>query len=369
MTQMAWTPKMAGAFDRLAWRQALRDTGALRQLTAGEWAVFWFAYDHADGLGQVDLPQLYLAQQMGLSQASVKRALRSLATERGLLSPVRSRHRSRVNRFQLTAPAAPATAGDEAGPMRFVSDPDAGADVRLADGFTGEPLQTVRGSAVTHSMGHRRPIEGVTGDPQSRDKSRDKSSRPRKREQRDASPVLFAIPAYDAAAAAILISAGIPSRQTASALVARYRVTRQEARHIRANLRAARRAGVAVKNPVGWLRAAVQRGEVTLDPRVLALIDERRLRQRRTRTLRERVQAEQAEQEARAQAQSRRQHAERVYASLTASERQALERAVHGDAADESGRSLAITFRPSPALLRSWVIDELIKREAGNAGA
>lgn len=366
----AWKPAVVGGFDRLAWRRSLRGSAALRGLSGSEWAVLWFAYDHSDGMGQVDLPKRYLAESMGISEASVKRAVRRLSGVVGLLEEIGRRPGSKAKRYRLSEPgcveveatsAACEGSRDEAGSWRI--DGGESAKPRAAgEGVMGDPPGGARGSWVTRQGGHGCAPKGVMGDPQSRDKSREQSSKPpgSLTGQRDQAGGLFDERGFDRAAAAILISSGLRNPKRAAALVAQHKVTRLEARNIRANLRAARRAKVSVRNAAGWVVSMVQAGEVTLDQRVLDEVEGRRMQRRRRLQAAERAVEARAKRQAAERDDERREAARERLKAMGADERSALVRAI---TAEMSGGDGQLAFKPSAALLERWLIDELMKRD------
>jgi hypothetical protein len=171
---------------------------------------------------------------------------------------------------------------------------------------------------------------------------------------------LFDERGFDRAAAAILISSGLRNPKRAAALVAQHKVTRLEARNIRANLRAARRAKVSVRNAAGWVVSMVQAGEVTLDQRVLDEVEGRRMQRRRRLQAAERAVEARAKRQAAERDDERREAARERLKAMGADERSALVRAI---TAEMSGGDGQLAFKPSAALLERWLIDELMKRD------
>lgn len=151
----------------------------------------------------------------------------------------------------------------------------------------------------------------------------------------------------------MLISAGLSSRQTAQALVARHRVTREQARNVRANLRAAQRAGVTIHNAAGWVRAAVKLGEVMLDQRVLDDLDRRRVARRRRAQQAQQALFEKASQEREIEQARRREAAAVRYAAMRDDERNQL----------HARLTEGLLAQPPRHLLRNWAIDELSKKQ------
>lgn len=352
MPDPIYRPKLAGGgFDHLAWRRSLRGSPAIKAMKGGSvWAVLWHAYDYSDGMGQVDLPKDFIAKQMDISVEMVKSTIKKLKSEEiGLLAEIPSTHGSRTKRYQLTAPAACATTHEEAGPMRINT-----ADVPKDKGVTHHPPRIPRGSSVTPQGGHQSPLKGVTHHPQSKDERREESS---KQATRDRSS-LFVKYNYDAAAAAILVSFGV-AKQRAQALVSARHLTRVEARNIRANLRAARRAGVHAKSSYqAWMVWMVQHGEVAVEERVQRLLDQRRINRKRRKDraiAAASMQRDHIDKQAQAQA---RQQAEQRFDALPADEQRRLM-----DAQRPAPSDGAITVKPSDVQLRGWAIDELAKQK------
>jgi hypothetical protein len=355
----AWEPRVVGGFDRLAFRQALRASGLLASLTRSELAVLWFAFDYAGTDGQVDLPRDYLAEQAGMTRKAARSACESLEAK-GVLERVKSRS-SRVARYALVEPAADPGVSDAVGSV-------SAGGLRIAQG--GSTVTPRGGSGVPPeqaSGGSGLPAEGVVGYPQRQEERYCMQQGRAQKLHREVSERdgrgagLFDSGGFDAAAAAILCSAGL-SKSVARGLAVRYRVTRLEARNVRANMRAARRA-VGVSNPAGWVRAAVQRGEVMIEQRVQAALDARRVKLRRRRQAAERsVEASRASRAA-SEAAARRGAAERRLRAMGAAEREALREAVLAGV-DESGGQGGLTFKPSEVLIEGWMVDELMKRES-----
>ncbi|MEM9110570.1 MAG: hypothetical protein AAGC72_11155 [Planctomycetota bacterium] len=194
-------------------------------------------------------------------------------------------------------------------------------------------------------------MKGVKSEPQSRDKSREKSSRERSHGQGG----LFAEPAaYDPAAAAILISAGLRNPNTSKALVACHRITREQARNIRSNLRSAKRAGVTISNPAGWVRAAVQRGEVVLDDRVIAQVEQVRVRSDRRAGQREQDKRDLQAEQAKASKRAAFAQAEKDFDALPDDRQRQLM-----DAQQLTPNGSALSFKNTDRRLRKFAIEVL----------
>lgn len=360
MTATARPLQIAERFDRLAWRQSLRGSEAIKDLSGTDYAVLWFAYDHADGMGEVDLPKTYIARQTGISSASVKRSIRRLASVLGLIQPIRRRRGSRVARYRLAMPTGPIAIDNPSEgvthdpPINPKGSPTTHTDSQTSspEGFKGEPDQTVRGSSLRPEGGHPRPAKGVTHDPQSRDKSREQSSSRQDPSGSNASPPAEALPRPVAGAVLILESVGI-GRQAAEQLAQRYALTRREARNVRANIRAARRAGTTIDNAAGWARRMVERGEVNPEQRVRDELDRRRQRREAGRERAKQRHADQVLADQRRQAAEARAEAERRFDALPQTKREQLEAEVLE----------GITFNVHPNKVRDWSIDLMIQQE------
>lgn len=360
----AWMPKVAQGFDQLAWRQSLRGSPVMRKLASSEWAVLWHAFDHADGLGEVDLPAKYIAGQYELSERSVRRGIDALAKPveqggRGLLVQVRRRSGSAVNRYRLAVPAGAPACSDERdeGLPRSYQLPHEGDD-------TG-----VHMTPVSPPTGHQCPVEHDTGVTQSNNQSNAaaagavSSGRAEPVDIRGAGGLFAGKPAFDRGAVRYLESLGF-TRHSAASQVSKHGLTRQQAHAVRMNIRAAQRAGVRARSSwVAFAKWMIKQGEFAWDQRVQDEIDARRLRARRRAA---RAQAQRVDEAARAEA-DRRAAALRAAAAwfdgLDAGEQRRLmdaQRPAVGDG--------ALPIEPGDGRLRQWAIEELAEQTQKGAG-
>lgn len=261
-------------WDPLRFWWAVCDSGILRLLSPAEVKVLVQAFRMADRHGEVDLPRQYIADRIGYGRRAVRDAIKALEDRRLLQLVGRSRRASRSFAYRLVEPAPdPAAAqGGSYGGASGGPDADPATDVR--DAFRG----------IAGSKGERQIRQGGSYDPQRGKLRSPKECKKefRKESSSNAPPLragessegggnLFEPPAYDAAAAAALRVWGRFDRRVAHGLVSQHRPTRRQVLQVLANAYALKRDGkLRNPDPCGFIRRAIQRGEFTVDERVLA---------------------------------------------------------------------------------------------------
>jgi hypothetical protein len=253
-------------WDDRAFRWALRDSGLLAELKPAEALVLWQAYCMANAVGEFDLPIAWVARQLKLSAKAVSTA-RSRLEAKGLLQLVgTSDHSPQIGRYALTLPES-ATPQPRPSPHghREAKPP---AEDRSAEGPPPNVRSGDPGTCVPPTPERTFPQRGP-------EKSKEKeTAAARAGGEPDQRGLFDGRPAYDAAAAAILVRHCRMSAQEAKGYVGQYRPTAANVRTIVANMAARDKAAAlgqeksGIRDRLAFTRSALRRGEFSLDDRV-----------------------------------------------------------------------------------------------------
>ena len=324
-------------FDRFAWLCNLRLHGLLAVLKPAETKVIFAMLSHANSHGIAWPSRPTLAEATGLTEDAVKRARRSLQ-DRGLLQSTRR----------------PAEA-DRAGLAFALIDPG------LCD----------PGGCASPPPGDTHPADGGHTSPRSKTPKQDnEAAAPESDHNGEAATEghdrseLFEGKPRDAAAADLLIEQVGMAPKVANGLVTQYQPTAQQIRNVLTNAEARNQAyqqgevNQPVKNLVAFVRAAIKRGEYTLDQRV---VDQQRAAERDQQRQAERereAQAREAQQQAEADKARRYARAVERYEQLTAEQWQRWYQTLI-----EKTPVVAQLSKTSPRI-KDWIIDLMVEHDA-----
>lgn len=313
--------RRAPAWNPGEWLAGLRERGLLEALSPAECKLImvYLSRAHRDGIAYPGIESL--AGDTGYGERACLNARKSLI-ERGILTPA-SPPRDRRTRalclaLTLPEPVEPTTGSTQQTP----------AEAPSCSGEDACTLNTHSPDPCTHV--HPDPERAFTRKAKGKGKKKGSSAHGEgATEQSGGRSELFEGKPRDAAAAEVLVHEAGMAKKPANGLVNQYRPTAEQIRNILANAAARNRAhqrGEAdrpVNNLPGFVKAAVQRGEYQLDPRVA---EERRRAEREQQRAERAAQAEQEQKQREAAERAKRERrakAERAYEQLTDDQRQA----------------------------------------------
>ena len=339
----------AACWDDRQWRWSLRDAGLLhkRQLTEAPLRILMLFYTLADGRGEADMPQRWIAEQLGYTRACVNRTLHDLEKRRLIECVGASNHTPQVNRYRLCLET-------------LAEDPQAETRTGVIHGSPRD--RQITGSVIRESRGCDREI---TQSSPERHPEKASSSSAQGLSGAGGERTLFdGDPPWDAAAAAFLVRFCGLDKQVAKGLVNQYRPTAADVRVIYVNAltwRWAFRRGQRQKplnNLPGFVRQKIRERAFHADPLVTEL--RRQGRQRAERVQRRAKQAQEAQRRHAEQAAE----AQRRCRAVEQYERLSLNqwKAYYDQLVAETPAVAQLS--PSSPRIKDWIIDLIAEKMA-----
>ena len=243
-------PNRNETWNYFQWKEGIRKSGIMKLLKPSALRVLFFADLHVSRrpttAGEVDLPQQYMALVTGVARKTIKRGIDELETL-GILKPIgKSRRDKRVVRYRLSQPKNLFIHGD------YEDQADSAAPNRQ------------------QNCGHLCPHKG-TGVSEDQD-THDAQTIKQTNKQNSNSEIMPT--AEQNAAAAILKSIGFTDF-VSGRLVEIHKLSRSEARNIRAHLNAKAKLGYEVRSPTGLATKLLHDNERGVSKDFLKRIDQR----------------------------------------------------------------------------------------------